>query len=83
LRRGRRKQNGKNIPAEELKRAEREEEIVHIKFLKGGCDVFFYCKHSTEALARRGFVAESLEAAGAGARVAQLWDGDPEWMRDE
>jgi len=41
LRRGWRGQPQRNILAREPKRAEEKEEIVQIKSLKGGCDVFF------------------------------------------
>jgi hypothetical protein len=51
LRRGwRGKENGKNA-VEARKRAETEEEIVCLTFLKGGCDVFFCSQQSSLAKA--------------------------------
>jgi len=40
LGRGLRGREPKNKAVEELKRAEEKEEIVCMKYLKGGCDVF-------------------------------------------
>jgi hypothetical protein len=76
LRRGLRRWASKNILNREPKQAEEKEEIVELKLLKGGCDVFFYNYYSSAAKACWGDAAESVKGGSAGARIAHVWDLD-------
>ena len=83
MRRGLRRWASKNILNGEPKQAEEKEEIVDLKILKGGRDVFFHSQYSALAKASRRTVAGSLQVAGTGAGITQLRDPDVGWMRDE
>ena len=80
--RGLRRQPGKNILNLERQRAEEKEEIVDLKILKGGCDVFFSSQYNRLAKAGRPDAADALEGRGDGAGITQLRDPDAGWMRD-
>jgi hypothetical protein len=66
----------------EVQGAEEEDEIVKLKILKGGCDVFFYSHYSSLAKADRGDAAGSLKGRGTGVGITQLRDSALQWMRD-
>jgi hypothetical protein len=66
----------KNILNRGPQSAEEKEEIVVMKILTGGCDVFFYGQYSNAAKACRGDAAESVKGGGASARIAHLRDLD-------
>ncbi len=63
----------------EPQEAEEKEEIVEMKILKEGCDVFFCRKSSGLAKAGRRTVAQFVQSRGAGAGTPQLRDLDAGW----
>src|SRR6476646_6305657 len=75
-------QTRENILDLEPQEAEEKEEIVKVKFLKGGCDVFFCSQYSPLSKARRRNAPEPLKSRGRGVGIAQLRDSDAGWMWD-
>jgi hypothetical protein len=58
------------------KKPKKKEEIVELKLLKGGCDVFFCDQYSHLTKARKRDAAEPVEGRGASAGMAHVWDLD-------